>query len=448
METYLIIGAARSGLASGHFLLEQKKTVYLSDMNIALADKVKAEFPELDEKFFIFGEQPDPVQLGVDEIIVSPGIPLTIPPLKAAAEHGIPVIGEVELAYQNCQAPMIGITGTNGKTTTTSLIGHLVKSDSYRSVVGGNIGDPLINQVTTLTDKDVVVAELSSFQLETIETFRPKIAIMLNLTPDHLDRHKTMDNYLAAKARIFENQNAEDYLILNQDDQAFLPLAEKAKSQVYWISQTGEVPRGMYEKDGAMWFKDADKDLKIIDRNEIGIVGNHNFENAMASALAAYLFGVPVANIVAGLKSFKGVAHRMEFIRDFENIRYINDSKGTNPDATLKALASYEAPIVLIAGGKNKGSSFDELALAIKPTCRHVCLVGEAAKTVAESLKKAGYESFTFYDTFADCVRGAREHAQSGDVVLLSPACASWDMFNSFEERGDLFRKLVMEFEQ
>lgn len=445
-NNFLIIGAARSGLSSAKYLLSQGKNVILSDMNEALLKESKSLFPSLSDEYFIFGQQPKPSQLNVDCIIISPGIPLNIPPVEEAKQLGIQVIGEIELAYLANRAKLIGISGTNGKTTTTSLVGHLLESEEYQTKVAGNIGHPMIEEVLTLTQDDVIALELSSFQLDTIATFRPDIAILLNLTPDHLDRHKTMLNYLMAKANLLKNQLPTDKAILNQDDEAIFSLKEMTSAEIWSFSQKEKVSRGIYLKDEELILVDK-KEIPLISIKELQIKGKHNVENAMAASLAAYLFGVPVEVIRERLVSFKAVSHRMEAVRIFDEVSYVNDSKGTNPDATIKALESYESPIVVLLGGKNKGSDFTELSKVVKETCRHAVLLGEAKEAILQSLEKEGFNAISLCETLEESILIAKEKAQAGDVVLLSPACASWDMFNSYEERGDLFKKVVMGFE-
>lgn len=445
-NNYLVIGAGRSGLSSARYLLSQGKKVILSDMNEGLLAEAKKALGNLDENNFIFGRQPSPKELDIDCIIMSPGIPLTIPPIVEANALGIKVIGEIELAYLANKAKIIGVTGTNGKTTTTSLIGHLLNSDDYQTKVAGNIGKPMIDEVLALTDKDVIALELSSFQLDTIEAFRPDIAVLLNLTPDHLDRHKTMENYLMAKANILKMQLASDKAILNQDDEAIFSLRDKTKAEVWTFSQKESVDRGIYLKDGMLTLVDG-AEISLILAKELQIKGKHNIENAMAASLVAYLFGVPIEKIKEGLGTFKAVSHRMEFVRAFEGVSYINDSKGTNPDATIKALESYESPVIVILGGKNKGSDFSQLAKVVKENCKHALLLGEAKDALKEALLNEGFLSISECDSLELCIEKARGLAKEEDIVLLSPACASWDMFNSYEERGDLFKKVVMEFE-
>lgn len=448
-DVVLIIGAARSGIASAQFLLKQGKEVIISDMNKSIAEKVEAQLGD-EHIQYIWGEQPDVKALSPNLIVMSPGIPLTIPPVEEAHALHIPVISEPELAFRYSKAPFVAITGTNGKTTTTTLTAVLLEKERRRVVAGGNIGLPLISQTPQMQAEDIVVAEMSSFQLESIDQFCPKVAVMMNITPDHLDRHKTMENYAAAKENIFKNQTSDDFLLLNVDDELVKEMAARACGKVYFFSQKNILSEGMWLENDEIYFslQEGEGAQHLINRNEIGIVGAHNLQNAMAASMAALLMGQDKEIIAERLRVFKGVAHRMEPVATIKGVRYVNDSKGTNPDSTEKALASYEGhPIVLIAGGKNKGSDFADLVPLIRKTCRCVILVGQATADFIDAFARTSYTAYSCAETFEDAVQKAHDAAQENDVVLLSPACASWDMFENFEQRGDLFKKLVMEYE-
>ena len=394
---------------------------------------------------FVWGEQPDVEAIKPDYIVMSPGVPLTIPPVKYAKEHGIPVIGELELAYRNCKAPFAAITGTNGKTTTTTLIGELMKKTGRQVFVGGNIGVPIITYADKLQEEDIVVAEVSSFQLETVESFCPHLALMINLTPDHLDRHGDMAGYLAAKARIFENQKESDYLVLNYDDEALRELAPQSRGKVIFFSQKHKLEEGVYLDGSQVMLALNGESLFICNADEIAIKGKHNLENAMGAIVFAYLSGVRAEDIRDVLMTFQGVEHRLEPVRTLNEVLYINDSKGTNPDSTIKAIEAYDRPIVIILGGKNKGVPFTELAGLVKERVKKAVLVGQAKEELAEALDAADFNDYVRTESFEEAVTKAAELAEPGDIVLLSPACTSWDMFSSFEERGRLFKKLVME---
>ncbi len=365
-----------------------------------------------------------------------------------AKNKGIEVISELELSYRFAKAPYIGITGTNGKTTTTSLIGELFKTAGFNTLVGGNIGDPLITEVEKIPNDGVIVAEISSFQLEGITNFKPHVAIITNLTPDHMDRHKTMENYLEAKARIFENQSSEDILILNWDDLLIRGLGEKAHSQVLYFSRQEILENGAYLEDGCLTVSFNGNKEKIIKPEEIFIKGGHNLENAMCGVLAGVAMGIPAKTTAQVLRDFKGVEHRLEHSGEYKGVTYVNDSKGTNPDASLKALASYDQPIVIIAGGRNKGNSFKEYAEAIKEKCRFAVLIGESRTEIKDELDKINFKEYFLTNDFEEAVKKTIEVSVEGDVVLLSPACASWDMFPNYEVRGNQFKELVKKYNE
>ena len=447
-DAILIIGAARSGVASAEYLLSIGKQIVISDMNTKLAEDVETQLGHASVSY-VWGKQPDVAALQPELIVMSPGVPLSIPPVVKARELGIPVISEPELAFRYSDVPFVAITGTNGKTTTTTLTAFLLEKEGRKVVAGGNIGLPLISQCPQMSANDIVVAEMSSFQLESVDSFCPKVAVVMNLTPDHLDRHKTMEAYAAAKANIFKNQGPEDYLLLNKDDAIVAAMAAGAKSHVYYFSQQEILDEGIWLEDGNLVYR-LDKNgapQVLIPAAEIGIVGSHNWQNAMAASLAALLMGQQPEIIAERLRAFKGVAHRMEPVATIDGVLYVNDSKGTNPDSTEKALGSYgERPIVLIAGGRNKGSDMAVLVPLMRAHCRGVVLVGEATGDFIDAFERTRYTAYVCADSFEDAVAKAREMAQSGDVVLLSPACASWDMFDNFEQRGDLFKELVEDY--
>lgn len=447
-DAILIIGAARSGVASAEYLLSIGKQIVISDMNTKLAEDVETQLGHASVSY-VWGKQPDVAALQPELIVMSPGVPLSIPPVVKARELGIPVISEPELAFRYSDVQFVAITGTNGKTTTTTLTAFLLEKEGRKVVAGGNIGLPLISQCPQMSANDIVVAEMSSFQLESVDSFCPKVAVVMNLTPDHLDRHKTMEAYAAAKANIFKNQGPEEYLLLNKDDAIVAAMAAGAKSHVYYFSQQEILDEGIWLEDGNLVYR-LDKNgapQVLIPAAEIGIVGSHNWQNAMAASLAALLMGQQPEIIAERLRAFKGVAHRMEPVATIDGVLYVNDSKGTNPDSTEKALGSYgKRPIVLIAGGRNKGSDMAVLVPLMRAHCRGVVLVGEATGDFIDAFERTGYTAYVSADSFEDAVAKAREMAQSGDVVLLSPACASWDMFDNFEQRGDLFKELVKDY--
>lgn len=440
----LVIGAAKSGLAAARFLIEHEAIVYLNDIKSRDNFETK-ELSELEEKGvqLIFGRHPDIKLIEVELIILSPGVPMSIPPVETALAKQIPVWSELELASLYTKAPMVVITGTNGKTTTTALIGQLF-SDTGRGVfVGGNIGVPFIGKAAELSPNDIAVLEASSFQLETTLTFKPKAALILNLTPDHIDRHGSFEQYIAAKAKIFANQDGNDWLILNWDDDGTRKLAQSARSKVIFFSRRHNLEEGFCVVDGHLTAKFGGRTVPIIKTEDIYIKGGHNLENALAAAAAGWVMNVSPEDIKKTLAAFHGVVHRLERVLVHNGIEYVNDSKGTNPDASIKALEAYDNPIILIAGGKNKGSDFLPFAEVIKEKVKALILLGQAAPEIETAVKKVGYENIHHVGSYSEAVEKATALAADGDVVLLSPACASWDMFRNYEERGDLFKELV-----
>jgi len=441
----LIMGAARSGIAASKFLSTHGAHVILTDVKSAeVFIDIEKEVKKLGVET-LWGEQPNVRKIAPDFIVVSPGIPLNIPPLIEAVKLGVPVLSELELAFRFSHAPFIAVTGTNGKTTTTALVGQLFLDKGKNVMIGGNIGLPLITHVEELTREDLIVAEVSSFQLESIIDFKPRVAIILNITPDHLDRHGTMDIYRTIKAKIFKNQQEEDILILNYDDPLVKELAVSAKSHVIFFSRKNKLEEGVYLEDGKLVINIGEGPVPICQPSEISIKGSHNLENAMAAVAAGYMLGLEPEDIRKTLVNFPGVPHRLEVVADIRGVKFINDSKGTNSDASIKALESFTEPLILLAGGRNKGSDFKEFAVKIKEKVNKLILIGEAAKEIKKAVQEIGFNDIYEVSDFQEAVAKSFELAKEGDVVLLSPACASFDMFKSFEERGDVFKELVLQ---
>ena len=438
----LVVGAGRSGQAAVKKLQRLGSEVFLTDkqerVNLTGIDEL-----HLDDNHLILGRSPEWEELNVEHLVLSPGVSPKLSYIKKAFLTGIPIWSEVELALHDSKAITVGVTGTNGKTTTTTLIGELAKLTGRETVVAGNIGLALSGQVENLGEKSLVVAELSSFQLEFIEKQRFQIAVLLNLTPDHLDRHETIENYLQAKARIFANQKPEDIAILNWDDEAVRNIGSKLSGRVIYFSPTSYLENGVGLFQGKIVYSEAGVVTEILSPEELQLRGSHNLENVMASIIAARALGLEWPKIVEGLRNFKGVEHRQEMFAKYNGILFVNDSKGTNPDAALKALYAFNEPIVLIAGGKNKGLEFDEFMKVVSQKVKSLVLLGQAADQLEEAAQRAGVKRVLRATTFADGVEQAIAEAAPGDVVLLSPACTSWDMFKSYEERGELFKELV-----
>lgn len=449
-KTTLVIGAARSGVAVTELLLRRGEAVVLTDTRAS--GIVLKEFPQIRDYEknpdfeSIFGIQPGSEILNViDEVIVSPGVPLIIPIIKAAYKQGIPVIGEVEAAYRLTKTPFIAITGTNGKTTTTTLLGEVFKASGRGTYVVGNIGDPITNYVEQTNENDIFVTEISSFQLETIKMFRPRAAGILNLTPDHLDRHLTMENYVNAKGRIFENQTKDDLLVLNADDELVCQLGKKAISKKAYFSYKKEVELGAWCLNQELYLQDGKDKIFVCREDELGIIGPHNTMNALAALTLAYFSGVELPVIVAVLKSFKGVEHRLEMVGCFNEITYINDSKGTNTNATITALNAVTGPVILLAGGYDKKEDYGELMELVTKRVKHLIVLGVTADDLIKVANEKGFTAISKVENYEEAVACAKAKAESGDTVLLSPACASWDMFDNYEIRGRVFKSLVTE---
>jgi UDP-N-acetylmuramoylalanine--D-glutamate ligase len=378
-------------------------------------------------------------------IVISPGVPLDTPEVKQVIGYGMPVIGELEFASRFLQGRILAITGSNGKTTTTTLVGRILEEGGVETLVGGNIGTPVIDLVAKSTDETVSVLEVSSFQLETIEQFRPWIAIVLNITPDHLDRHGNFENYAAMKTRITERQEAEDYLVLNAEDKPTQMVAAKTKAQVFWFSPRRPIKQGAFVHGESIVFvaREGAKAEPVMPVAEIPLKGAHNVENVLAAVCAARLAGVPAEKIRSAVAGFKAVEHRLEFVSTVQGVEYFNDSKATNVDAAMKAVAAFPGGIHLILGGKDKGSDYTLLAPLLRERVKAVYTIGSAAEKIERELH--GVVKMVGAGTMDVAVREAQKAAVAGDVVLLSPACSSFDQFENYEHRGRTFRQIVHE---
>ncbi len=436
----LVVGLGRSGVASALFLKKQGARVAVSDTKSG--DELRNEIPVLLDNGITVetGGHGERTFRGQDLIVVSPGVPVDAPPLKQARSLGESVIGEIELAAQFLPGPVVAITGSNGKTTTTTLAAEIMTASGFPTLVGGNIGTPAISLAERATPETVIVLEVSSFQLETIQTFRPKVAVVLNVTPDHLDRHRTFEIYVDAKARIFENQQASDFAVLNADDPTCVSMGTRTKAQVFWFSRHDEVQRGAWVRDGKILFRDAKGQREILEVADIPLKGAHNLENVLAAVCAGALMGCPPDKIRQAVRDFKAVEHRLEFVATIRGVDYYNDSKATNVDATIKALESFPSNIHLILGGKDKGSDYTVLNDLLKQRVKRVYTIGAAAAKIEPQIK--GPE-IIHAETLENAIRKANAAAQPGDVVLLAPACASFDQFKSYEHRGKVFKEIV-----
>ncbi len=437
----LVVGLGKSGVASALFLKLRGARVTVSDTKTE--DELRAEIPILLDHGITVetGEHGERTFHGQDLIVVSPGVSVDALPIVQARTSGEPIIGEIELAAQFLPGRIVAITGSNGKTTTTTLTGEILTAGGLPTLVGGNIGTPAISLVERAKPDHIIVLEVSSFQLETIQTFRPKMAVILNITPDHLDRHRTFAAYAGAKARIFENQQADDFAVLNADDPNCVALAEGIRAHICWFSRKKEVQQGASVQDGRIGFRDAGGKREIMLVSEIPLKGAHNLENVLAAICAGALMGVKPEHIRRAVQQFKAVEHRLEYVATIRGVDYYNDSKATNVDATIKALESFPANIHLILGGKDKGSDYSVLNDLLRERVKRVYTIGAAAEKIESHIK--GAAEIVPAETLDDAVRRAAAVAQAGDVVLLAPACASFDQFDNYEHRGRVFKEVV-----
>ena len=441
----LVVGLARTGIATALFCTQRGARVTASDARpecelAEAAAKLRAVGVTLE-----LGGHRAETFAGQDLIVPSPGVPPTMGALAAARSLGVPVWSEIELAWRFLRGRLICITGSNGKTTTTSLIGHILETAGLPVQVAGNIGTPLISRVDISSDMSFTVVEASSFQLECISAFRPDVAVLLNVTPDHLDRHGSIEAYGAAKARMFENQTAEDAAVINADD----PVAQQyapAAPRIFWFSREKHVASGCYLRGEEIVFRCDGTETILLDRNTIGLRGNHNIENVLAAAAAARLAGVEPSAIAEGVRTFAGVEHRIEYVATISGVEYFNDSKATNVDATLKALDAFPGNVLVILGGKDKGSDYRILRKSLRSRARLALLIGSAAGKIETEL--GGVIPVERAETLERAVESAARNARPGDTVLLAPACASFDQFENYEHRGRVFKQLVLALEK
>ena len=441
----LVVGMARSGVAAAQLLRAWGADVTVNDSKSEKelgSNLLPLEGLQLNRKFGCGAME---LLEGQDCLVISPGIPDTAPFVVKAKEMGIYVIGELELAAQLSQGVLTAVSGTNGKTTTVSLLGEIFANSGKVTHVVGNIGYPFSLAALVSREEDVIVCEVSSFQMETADTFHPHVALLTNITEDHLNRHGTMEVYTALKMRMFQNQTAEDYAVFNADDPGLNGLSKQVKSHVLKFSRKKEVREGAYVKDDTVYLRLDGSERKVCRTDEIYIPGPHNLENALGAVCVAGAMKVPVPVIRHTLKTFRGVEHRIERVRELDGITYINDSKGTNVDSTIKAVQTMTDPTVIILGGYDKHTSFDPLSKEIvnSPFIRRAVLIGETAPLIKNSLQRAGYKNTEFAETLGQAVEQARNAADKGWNILLSPACASFDMFKDYEERGRVFKEIV-----
>lgn len=442
----VVVGTGVSGMGAVKLLSEISADITLYDGNDkADRDEILKKIPDDCDLRLIIGEMPDEVVKETDLLVISPGVPIDSDIVKLFEKENVPVWGEIELAYNFEKGTVFAITGTNGKTTTTTLVGEIMKKYNNQTFVVGNIGNSYTSEVLKTTKDSYTVAEISSFQLETIREFAPKGSAILNITPDHLNRHYTMENYAAVKESITKNQwkvREDDYCVLNYDDKVLREFGKTIKNPVYF-SRKEKPSKGAYLDGGIIRYFDGKNDYEVMSVDDMHLFGNHNYENVMAAIAMTIEAGVPLNIIINVIKDFMGVEHRIEYVRDKNGVRYYNDSKGTNPDSSIKALEAMSRPTILIAGGYDKHSEFDEFIEAFDNKVKLMVLLGQTADKIEETAVRHGFTNIIKTDSLEKAVKICAENAVSGDVVLLSPACASWGMFKNYEERGKLFKEYV-----
>lgn len=434
-KNVVVVGLGKSGVAAYELLEKMQAKVCLYD------GKEDLDISSYSVPVYL-GKIPEEVWQTLDCAVFSPGVPLDIPIAEQLREHQIPIIGEIELAFCQEQGVVIGITGTNGKTTTTTLTGEIMKAYREQTFVVGNIGNPYTKEVEKTTPESFTVAEISSFQLETIDEFRPMVSAILNITPDHLNRHKTMECYIDTKFKIAKNQTKDDLCVLNYEDDILRERADSLSCEVEFFSSKRQISNGLYQNEKKDIVDGATGDI-LMNMSECNIPGDHNCENIMAAILMTRRLGVPMDLIIQTVKNFQAVEHRVEFVKNVAGVDYYNDSKGTNPDAAIKGIQSMSKPTILIGGGYDKGGEFDDWIASFDGKVKRLLLIGETSKKIADTAKRLGFCEIELLDSLENAVKRAAELAEHGDAVLLSPACASWDMFDSYEQRGTLFKEYV-----
>lgn len=439
----LVVGTGISGVAAVKLLAKQGAVITVLEGNGKLSkEDVAGKMPSKVEYRLILGELPEQVMDEMDLAVLSPGVPTDLPFVEKLQEKGVPIWGEIELAYACAKGELVAITGTNGKTTTTALTGAIMKEYFDSTFVVGNIGLPYTEYALKTKKDSMTVAEVSSFQLETIHDFCPKVSAILNITPDHLNRHHTMECYIETKARIAENQTKEQICVLNYEDEHLRKIASEIPADIFWFSSKQPLERGIWLEGEEIIYCDKEK-IRICTIHDMQLLGIHNYENVMAAVAITMHAGVPVECIRKAVSEFQAVEHRIEFVKEVDGVKYYNDSKGTNPDAAIKAVEAMIAPTVVIGGGYDKQSDYEEWIASFGEKVKALVLLGETAEKIQETARKAGFDKIFRVASLEEAVQVSAAQAEPGDAVLLSPACASWDMFKSYEERGNIFKEQV-----
>ena len=442
-KNVLVFGSGISGIGAAGLLEERGASVTLYDGNDKLdVEEIRGKMKDGAKTDIVLGEFPEELLGKLDLVIISPGVPTDLPIVNRMRESDIPVVGEIELAYELGKGEVLAITGTNGKTTTTALLGEIMKAVYDSVFVVGNIGIPYTNVVDETRDDSVIVAEMSSFQLESIVDFRPRVSAILNITPDHLNRHHTMEAYIQAKKNVAINQTAEDTCVLNYEDDVLREFGETLQTKVLYFSSKRKLDKGIYLDDGNIIYRNPDECL-VCNVKELKLLGVHNYENVMAAVAMAAAYGVSMDSIRKTIKEFAGVEHRIEFVAEKNGVAYYNDSKGTNPDAAIRGIQAMNRPTYLIGGGYDKQSEYKEWIESFDGKVKKLLLIGQTREKIAKEAEECGFTDIMLLDTFEDAVLTAAKLAEPGEAVLLSPACASWGMFKNYEERGDKFKEIV-----
>ncbi len=445
----LVAGCGKSGICATKLLIDKGEKVILFDenkKNQLTEESVLAKLDKIGENSNLsvcLGSLSEKMLDDISVMVISPGIPTDQDFVLKIKEKNIPVWSEIELAYYYEQGTVVAITGTNGKTTTTTLVGEIMKAYNPESYVVGNIGIPYTEQTVNTSDKSVTVAEVSSFQLETIIDFKPHVAAILNVTPDHLDRHYTFENYASCKVDVAKNQTSEDYTVVNYDDPETMKLVNRIPGKVVYFSRLTILEEGVYAEDGDIVISSEGTKTKVLSLSDIKILGNHNVENVLAAVGIAYCMQVPISVIEKVCTEFKGVAHRIEYVRTVNGVEYYNDSKGTNPDAAIKGIQAMKSKTYLIGGGYDKKSTYDEWIDSFDGKVKKLVLLGQTATDIGNCAKGRGFNDIVYVESLEEAVKYCFENATSGECVLLSPACASWGMFDNYEQRGDIFKEIV-----
>lgn len=451
INTAIVTGTGKSGISATNLLVKHGVKVYLFDENKERnVDDIMGKTGNSELVNVMLGELSDEALKSAQLMVISPGIPVDAPFTDIVRNAGIPIWSEIELAYHYGKGKIAAITGTNGKTTTTALVGEIVKAHNAKTIVVGNIGIPYTELCDTTDDDSATVAEISSFQLETVIDFHPNVSAVLNLTPDHLNRHYTFENYGNVKFSITKNQTMDDVAVFNYDDEHTRAMGEKAKDhcRVVYFSRLDKPAGGVYVKDGEIVLEDGDTEIDVLALKDLKLLGSHNVENVLAAVGISYYMGVPAATIREVATSFKAVEHRIEYVDTIAGVAYYNDSKGTNPDAAIKGIQAMVSPTYLIGGGYDKGSEFDDWIEAFDGKVKCLVLIGQTAEKIAGCAKRHGFNSLVFEENLQDAVAYCHEHAVDGDAVLLSPACASWGQFDNYEQRGNMFKEYVRSYKE